>query len=104
MYSDMSMRRSAFSSSNRYSASALVVDRISGRRFGRRGFAAAGGPEEHDRADRPMRVLQAGAGAAHRGRNRLDRLRLADDALAELLLHAQQLLLLAFEHLVDRHA
>ena len=51
-----------------------------------------------------MRVLQAGARAAHRGRNRLDRFRLADDALGEALFHAQELFLLAFEHAVDRHA
>ena len=51
-----------------------------------------------------LRILQAGAGAPHRGRDRLHRLGLADDALAELLLHAQELLALAFEHPVDRHA
>ena len=88
------MRSSADSSSNR----------IFGERFGQLGLADAGRPQEHERADRPVRVLQAGAGAAHRGRDRLDRLGLADDALAELLLHAQQLLLLALEHPVDRHA
>ena len=82
----------------------LVVEQIFGERLGQLGLADAGRPQEHERADRPVRVLQAGAGAAHRGRDRLDRLGLADDALAELLLHAQQLLLLAFEHPVDRHA
>src|ERR1019366_3294658 len=57
-----------------------------------------------ERADRPVRVLQAGARAPYRGRYRLYRLLLADDALGEFPLHAQQLVLLAFEHAVDRHA
>jgi hypothetical protein len=52
----------------------------------------------------PVGVLQAGAGAAHRGGHRLDRLRLADHALGDLRLHLQQLLALAFEHLVHRDA
>ena len=50
-----------------------------------------------------MRILQARARAAHRRRNRPNGLRLADDTLAELLLHAQKLFLLALEHPVDRH-
>ena len=94
MYSDMSMRMQR----------RLVVEQVFGQRLGQLGLADAGRAQEHERADRPVRILQAGARAAHRGRHRLDRLRLADDALAELLLHAQQLFLLAFEHPVDRHA
>ena len=82
----------------------LVVEQEGGERLGQLGLADAGRAEEHERADRPVRVLQAGAGAAHRGRDGLDRLALADDALAERLLHAQELLALALEHLVDRHA
>ena len=94
MYSDMSMRISAVSSSNRNSASALVSSVL----------PTPVGPEEHERADRAVRVLQSGAGAPHRGRDRLHRLVLADHALADLLLHFQQLLALAFEHAVDRDA
>ena len=82
----------------------LVVEQELRQRLGQLGLADAGGAEEHERADRAVRILQAGAGAAHRGRDRLHRFGLADDALAELLLHAQELLLLAFEHPVDRHA
>ena len=82
----------------------LVVEQELGQRLGQLGLADAGGPQEHERADRPVRVLQAGARAAHRGRHRLDGFRLADDALGELLLHVEQLLALAFEHPVDRHA
>ncbi len=51
-----------------------------------------------------MRVLQAGTRAAHRGRDRPHRFRLPDHALCQALFHAQQLVLLAFEHPVDGHA
>ena len=72
MYSDMSMRTIACSSSNRNAASALVSSVL----------PTPVGPEEHERADRPVRVLQAGARAAHGGRHRVHGLLLADDALA----------------------
>ena len=94
MNSDMSMRTIAVSSSKRNAASALVSSVL----------PTPVGPEEHERADRPVRVLEPGAGAAHRGRDGVHRFRLADDALGELVLHAQELLALAFEHLVDRNA
>ena len=58
------MRTSAVSSSNRKR----------GERLGQLGLADAGRAEEHERADRPVRILQAGAGAAHRGRHGLHRL------------------------------
>ena len=82
----------------------LVVEQICGQRLGQFGLADAGGAQEHERADRPVRILQAGARAPHRGRHRVHRFLLADDALGELVFHAQQLFLLAFEHAVDRHA
>ena len=94
MYSDMSMRTIAVSSSNRNAASALVSSVL----------PTPVGPEEHERADRPVRILQAGARAAHRVGDGVHRLVLADDALGELVLHAQQLVALAFQHLVDRNA
>ena len=62
------------------------------------------GPEEHERADRPIGILQACASAPHRGRDRFHGLSLADHAFAERFFHLQQLVALAFEHLVDRHA
>ena len=62
----------------------LVVEQEFGERLGELGLADAGRPQEHERADRPVRVLQAGARAAHRGRDGLHGLGLADDALAEL--------------------
>ena len=94
MYSDMSMRISAFSSSNRYAASALVSSVL----------PTPVGPKNMNEPIGRLRILQAGARAPHRGRHRLHGLLLADDALGEFVLHAQQLLLLAFQHAVDRHA
>ena len=82
----------------------FVVEQVLGQRLGQFGFADAGRPQEHERSDRPVRILQAGARASHCRRHRPDRFLLADDALAELLFHAQQLFFLAFQHLLDRHA
>ena len=82
----------------------LVVEEEVGERLGQLRLADAGRAQEHERADRAVRVLQAGAGAAHRGRDRVHGLALADDALAELVLHAQKFFALAFEHLVDGDA
>ena len=60
--------------------------------------------EEEERADRPIGVLQTRARPPHRVGNRTHRLLLADHPLAEFGLHLAQLVLLAFEHLVDRNA
>jgi hypothetical protein len=89
----MSMRTMACSSSNR-----------NGQRLGQLGLADAGGAEEHERADRPVRILQAGARAAHRGSRPPAPPRPGRHALGEGIFHAQQLLALAFQHLVDRNA
>ena len=45
----------------------LVVEQVLGQRFGQFGLAHAGRPQEHERADRPVRILQACARAPHRG-------------------------------------
>ena len=76
---------------------ALVVEHELRERAGELGLADAGRAEEDERADRPVRVLQAGARAAQRVRDRRDRLVLADDALVQPLLHVDQLLGLALE-------
>src|ERR1041385_5227794 len=110
----MSSRTIARSSSNMNSASArassvlptpvgprktkLPIGRFGSCRPGRAGRGALGtgspGPP------RPVRVLQAGAGAAERVGDGLDRLLLADDALVEPLFHVHELLGLALEQLV----
>ena len=72
-----------------------------GQRLGQLGLTDTGRAGEDERAGRALRVLQAGAGAADRLRDRLDRLLLADDPLVQLVLHAQQtggLLLGQLEH------
>ena len=83
----------------------LVVEQKLRQRLGQLGLADARGPEEHERADRPVRILQAGARPAHRGRHRLARLRpgrpRACRSASSIL---QQLFALAFEHAVDRNA
>ncbi len=62
------------------------------------------GPEEDERAGGPLRVLDAGARATDRLRDGVDRDLLADHALVELLLHAQELLGLRLGQLEDRDA
>src|SRR5438093_950269 len=51
---------------------------------------------------RPLRVLDAGAGAADRPRDGLDRLVLADHALVQLVLHADEPRRLGLGELEDR--
>src|SRR5438067_862777 len=85
----MSMRTIACSSSNMNSARALRL-------------ADAGRPEEDERADRAIRVLQARTRAAERVRDDGDGLVLTDDALVQALFHVQELLRLAFQQPVDR--
>ena len=81
-----------------------IVEQEFGERFRKLGLADAGGPKEQERAQRPVRVLQAGAGAAHRGGHRLHRILLADDARADRRFHLEQLLALAFHHPLDRNS
>ena len=82
----------------------LVVEHELGERAGELGLADARRAEEDERADRPVRVLQPGARAAQRVRDRRHGLVLADDAPVQPLLHVDQLLGLALEQAVDRDA
>ena len=75
----------------------LVVEHELGERPGELGLADAGRAEEDERADRPVGILEPGAGAAEGVGDRLDRLVLADHALVQPLLHVDQLLGLALE-------
>ena len=83
---------------------ALVVEQEVRQRLGQLGLADAGGAEEQERARRPVGVGHAGPAAANRIGHRLHGLLLADDPLAELVLHAQQLGGLALEHPAGRNA
>jgi hypothetical protein len=82
----------------------LVVEQELRERARGLGLADAGRAQEDERADRPARVLEPGARAAHRRRHRGQRVVLADHAQAQLVLHVEELGLLALEHLRDRDA
>src|ERR1043165_9681457 len=82
----------------------LVVEQVLGERAGQLRLAHAGRAHEDERADRTVRVLEAGARAAHRVRNGVHRVLLPDHALAEVVLHAHELLHLGLEHLLHRDA
>ena len=75
----------------------LVVEHELGEGAGELGLPHAGRAEEDERADRPVRVLEAGARAPEGVGHRLDGLVLADDALVQPLLHVDELLGLALE-------
>ena len=82
----------------------LVAEQELGQRAAELGLADAGGAEEDERAGGALRVLDPGAGAADRLRDRGDRDLLADDPLVELLLHPDQLLGLGLGQLEDGDA
>ena len=94
MYSDISMRTMAWSSSNRKPASARESSVL----------PTPVGPRNMNEPMGRFGSCKPCAGAPHRGGNRMHRLGLADDALAKLVLHPEQLVLLALEHLFDRDA
>lgn len=75
----------------------LVVEQEVGQRLRQLGFADTGRPEEKERAGGPVGVGDPGAGTAYRVRHRPHGLALPDEAPAELVLHAQQLLGLALQ-------
>ena len=82
----------------------LVVEQEAGEGAGELGLADAGRAEEQERADRTARVLEPGTCPADGVGHGLDGLVLADDALVEALLHADELGLLAFHQAADRDA
>ena len=79
----------------------LVVEHELGERPRQLGLADAGGAEEDEAAERAVRILQSGAGAADRAGHGLDRLVLADHALVQPLFHLEQLLDFALEQAAD---
>ena len=82
----------------------LVAEQELGERLGQLGLTDAGRAGEDERATGALRVLQPGTGAPDRLRQRLDGLLLADDALVQLVLHAQQPGGLLLGELEDRDA
>ena len=64
----------------------VAAEQEIGQRSRQFGLADAGRTEEHEAADRPVRILQAGARAPDRAGDRRDRLLLADHAAVQLAL------------------
>ena len=82
-----------------------IVEQELGERLGQLGLADAGRPEEQERAERPVRdPATRRARGGRRWTTARDRIGLADHALADRLLHLEQLLALALQHPVDRDA
>ena len=75
----------------------LVVEEELRERTGRLRLADAGGSEEDERADRPVRILQPGARPAHRVRDGRDGLALSDHPLAEVILEMGESLALRLQ-------
>src|SRR5215207_213898 len=82
----------------------LVAEEELGERACQLGLPHARRAEEDERAGRPLRVLDPGAGATDRLGDGDDGLLLADHALVQLVLHADQLLRLGLGELEDRDA
>lgn len=82
----------------------LVTEEEFGERLGELGLTDTGRAGEDERATGPLRVLQTGSRTADRLREGLDGVLLADDALVELVLHAQQTGGLLLRQLEDRDA
>ena len=80
------------------------VEQEGGDRLAQLRLAHAGRTEEQERADRTCRIGQARARTPDRVRHGRHRLVLADHALVQRILHAQQLLALGLEHAIDRNA
>jgi len=74
------------------------IEQELGERFAQLGLADTGRTQEQEGTVRPVRIRKPSARATDCIRHSLDRLGLADDALAERLFHAKQFLLLALEH------
>ena len=82
----------------------LAAEHELGERLGELRLPDAGGAEEDERADRPLGILEAGAGATDGLRDDADRLFLADDPTVEGLLHVEQALRLLLGDAGDRDA
>ena len=82
----------------------FVTEEELGERLGGLGLPDPGGTEEDERPRRPLRVFQAGSGAANGLRHGPDGAVLADDPLLELVFHAEELGGLLLGELVDRDA
>src|SRR3989442_1995067 len=83
---------------------ALVVEQELGQRLRRLRLPDTRRTEEDERAGRPIRILEPGARATYRVRDRRQRLPLPDHPLPQLLLELEQPLFFGLEHLRHRDA
>ncbi len=74
------------------------------QRLAELGLAHPGGPEEQETAIGTIGIRQASPGTAHRIGHCFHRFRLTHYPLVQGLFHAQQLVLLAFQHLGNRNS
>ncbi len=81
----------------------LVVEQELGKRARQLGLADTGRAQEDEAAQRPVRILQAGAGAANGVGDGLNRFVLADHPLMQALFHVDELLDLALHQPADRN-
>ena len=88
MYSDMSTRIMACSSSNRNSASARASSVL----------PTPVGTKKYERANGPIGILQAGARTANRVSDRHYCFGLSDDTLGNPVFHLKQFVHVAFKH------
>src|SRR5690606_6535763 len=82
----------------------VAAEQRLGERAGQFGLADAGGAEEQEAADRPVRAGEPGAGAQHRVRDDPHGLVLADDPLVQVLFELKQPGLLLLGEAADRDA
>jgi hypothetical protein len=82
----------------------LAIEQEPREGLGQLRFSDTGGAGEDERTRGPLRVLQSGPGPADRPGHRLDRVVLADEALVQLGLHAEQPGRLLLGQLEDRDA
>src|SRR5687768_4086336 len=82
----------------------LVAKQVLGERASKLRLADAGRSEEDERADRALRVLEAGARATDGAGDGFHRVVLADDATVEGVLHAGELGRLLLLELAERDA
>src|SRR5439155_24412557 len=68
----------------------LVVEEEAGQLASQLRLANPRGPKEDERSDRPPGILEAGTRPAHRLRDDLDGIVLADQARMDVVLHPQQ--------------
>ena len=82
----------------------LVVKQEFGESTGKFGFADTCRPQEDEGANRALGIAESGARTANRVGHALKGSILADHALAQALLHCDELFDLALEHLRDGNA